>query len=63
MMLVDVERGREDAISLSRELEKMSQSREESEDGLSEEKQEMRRNISVMRGNRVKVVNSFYKSS
>ena len=37
MMLVDVERGREDAISLSRELEKMSQSREESEDGLSED--------------------------
>jgi hypothetical protein len=37
MMLVDVERGRVDAISLSRELEKMSQSREESEDGLSED--------------------------
>lgn len=35
MMLVDVERGRVDAVSLSRELEKLSQSREESEDGLS----------------------------
>ena len=37
MMLVDVERGRADAISLSRELEKLTHSREESENGLSED--------------------------
>jgi len=37
MMLVDVERGRTDAISLSRELEKMSHLQEGSENGLGED--------------------------
>jgi hypothetical protein len=37
MMLVDVERGRADAISLSRELEKMTQSSQASEEGLSDD--------------------------